>query len=446
MQADKRLLLIANDFPPIGGGGVHRPFYFAKYLGECGWAPIVLTVKDVAYRTKDPSLLAELPDSVPVLRTESLELRRLLWLAQRLAAKRRPAAQAPPSEVAGVAADLGGQRRELGRHLRRWLFVPDDRVLWAPFAVAAALRAIRRHRVAAILATVPCYSSGVIGQILSRLTGVPLLLDLRDPWTRDPYLPSPTAFHAWLNARLEATSVARAARVILISEEMRKRFRRAYPKMPSRKFVTITNGYGADELASAEPVDAGGEFVLVYSGSLFAHHLPSFRAFCEAWTRLAERDAGFASSSKVWLVGKCDPEIQRELPAWPAVKAEALGYQPHSETIRYLRGASASLLLIKNLHPDRDLVTIPSKLFEYVGCGSPILMIGPEGDAADIVRETGGTVHREGDSEQITASLAELYGRHLRGGESAAPDRYRERYDRRHLAGLLAAELESVLR
>ena len=163
MPARKSVLLIANDFPPIGGGGVHRPFYFAKYLGNHGWSPVVLTVKDVAYRTKDPSLLEELPADVPIVRTESFELRRLLWLAKRLAARLRGRPREAPSVLAGSAETMSGKSRNLGHGLRTWFFVPDDRLLWAPFAVVRALIEIRRHRVAAVLATVPCYSSGVIG-------------------------------------------------------------------------------------------------------------------------------------------------------------------------------------------------------------------------------------------------------------------------------------------
>ena len=445
LETKKRVLLIANDFPPIGGGGVQRPFYFAKWLGEFGWQPLVLTVKDVAYRTKDPTLLDELPATARVLRTESLELRRLLWLAHRLVARRNRAAAGPAAAQAAVGADVRSVHRDLARGIRRWLFVPDDRLLWAPFAVPRGIHAIKKYGASAILATVPCYSSGVIGQLLSRFTGLPLVLDLRDPWTQDPYLPSPTPLHAWLNKKLEASTVARAARVVVISEEMRKRFCSAYPGMPRQKLVTITNGYDAEELASAAPVDTGGKFVVVYSGSLFAHHRLAFRAFCRAWSELAARDPQFASAAELWLVGKSDPEIRDELAAWPAVKTTTSGYRPHAEALRHLRSASALLLLIKNLDPERDLVTIPGKLFEYLGCGSPILMIGPEGDAADIVRSAGGLVHREQDLKRITAGLNNLYKRYLSGARPAVAKEVATRYDRKNIAGRLAAELDRLV-
>src|SRR6188768_1123173 len=33
----KRLLLVAYNFPPVGGAGVQRPVKWAKYLGRFGW-------------------------------------------------------------------------------------------------------------------------------------------------------------------------------------------------------------------------------------------------------------------------------------------------------------------------------------------------------------------------------------------------------------------------
>jgi glycosyltransferase involved in cell wall biosynthesis len=372
------VLIVANDFPPVGGSSVQRAVYFSKYLPRFGWRPTVLTVKEVAFPVKDPTLLDELPPEVTVVRTESFELRRLLWLAGRLRARLGREDRGHTESAAGVAA-LGARPRELGRTLRRWLFVPDDRMLWAPFAVLRGLRLARRGRLSSICATVPAYSSAVIGYWISRLTGLPLILDLRDPWTRDPYLPAATRFHAWVDARLEAKAVGHAARVVVISAAMRRGFVRAYPEIDPARFVVITNGFDAEVFEGLAPVRRGEGFVLTYVGSLYAHHRESLRAVCSAWSELAESDPELTASARLLLIGRCDPEIQEELAAWPAVRSEVIGYLPHLEGLRHLRGASALLLLIKDLDPESQIITIPGKLFEYVAAGRPILMIGPEG-------------------------------------------------------------------
>ena len=54
------LVLLANEFPPIGGGGVQRVFYFAKYLPQFGWNPAVVTIKEVFAPVYDYTLLPQL--------------------------------------------------------------------------------------------------------------------------------------------------------------------------------------------------------------------------------------------------------------------------------------------------------------------------------------------------------------------------------------------------
>jgi hypothetical protein len=41
----KKVLMIAHQFPPIGGSGVQRTVKFVKYLRDFGWEPVVLTRK-----------------------------------------------------------------------------------------------------------------------------------------------------------------------------------------------------------------------------------------------------------------------------------------------------------------------------------------------------------------------------------------------------------------
>lgn len=437
-----RVLMIANDFPPIGGAGVQRSLYFAKYLADFGWQPVVLTVKDVVFPAKDPTLLEKLPREVRVFRSGSLELRRVLWLWQKLV--RRVRGRGSRRQASGRPASLEAPTREMGRTLKRWFFVPDDRILWAPFALLKSLRIITRLNIQAVFVTAPAYSSGVIGTILSRMTGLPLVLDLRDPWTQDPYLPSPTKVHAWLNSKMEAAAIRRAARVIVISEAMRRGFEEAYPEKLTAKLVVLTNGYDAESIAGVKPVENQNRFVVGYVGSLYVHHLEVFRTFLQAWSRVAERNPGFASESVLSLVGRCDPEIEREARYWKRATTEVHGYLPHMEGLRHLKGADALLLIIRNLDPEKDLVTIPGKLFEYVAAGPPVIMIGPEGDAARIVRETKGLVHHQDDILGIATSLERLYRTWSEGSTTTAANAWPQ-YERRSLTGLLAAELDSLV-
>ena len=49
MRVEKKVLVIAYDYPPLGGGGVFRTLKFTKYLPRFGFKPYVLTIKTSTY-------------------------------------------------------------------------------------------------------------------------------------------------------------------------------------------------------------------------------------------------------------------------------------------------------------------------------------------------------------------------------------------------------------
>lgn len=52
--------------------------------------------------------------------------------------------------------------------------------------------------------------------------------------------------------------------------------------------------------------------------------------------------------------------------------------------------------------------TIPSKIFQSLARGTPVLFIGPEGEAARLVRESGGGIALCGDDAECAAQLRDL--------------------------------------
>lgn len=430
-------LFFANDFPPIGGAGIQRPFYFAKYLPQFGWHPHVVTVKDVSFPVKDATLLDQLPQPVDVYRTESFELRRVLFRLQRFRKSTPPQSPAPPPAQDKTASNA--RVREFGRAVRRWLLVPDDRMLWLPFAVSQAMKIGRERPIRAVIATAPPYSAGVIGEIVSRRLGVPFILDLRDPWASDPYMPMPTRLHELVNRRLERSAVHAASAIVVISDAMAVALARDYPSV-ANKVSVITNGYDGAEFDSIEPAESEG-YAVTYVGSLYAHHLDAVRVFREAWARATERDESFAASARFVVVGRVDPEIEEELRRGGSLPVTILGYMPHSRAVAYSKGASALFLIIKDLDPTRHVITIPGKLFEYLAAGPPILMIGPESDAAALVRSSGGCVHRQSDVEGVAASMLALFKAYNPAAPRPVP---RGDFDRRVLTRRLAGILDSV--
>ncbi len=69
----KKVLMVANQFPPMGGSGVQRSVKFAKYLPGFDWEPIVFT-RECQQGLMDASLLKDLPDNLKVIRTKAYDL------------------------------------------------------------------------------------------------------------------------------------------------------------------------------------------------------------------------------------------------------------------------------------------------------------------------------------------------------------------------------------
>ncbi|NJL55864.1 hypothetical protein HC928_12230 [bacterium] len=133
------VLAIAYLFPPVGGGGVQRTAKFVRYLPEFGWQPLVLTVKDPAYATFDPSLAAELPGDLVVERTAALQPTSLYFQLKRRSngediAPPPPAHNAPPA----LKTRLLGEIRRGGRSLIEQVMIPDVRSVGCRYALRRA--------------------------------------------------------------------------------------------------------------------------------------------------------------------------------------------------------------------------------------------------------------------------------------------------------------------
>src|SRR5205814_765549 len=84
-----------------------------------------------------------------------------------------------------------------------------------------------------------------------------------------------------------------------------------------------------------------------------------------------------------------------------------LGYRPHHESLSYVMGADA-LLLVGGAHRWEET----GKVFEYVVAGRPILaLLKPDGAAADLLRRSGNAriVARDSVAETVAALRDLMY-------------------------------------
>jgi glycosyltransferase involved in cell wall biosynthesis len=375
------VLLISYLFPPVGGGGVQRNLKYVKYLPKFAWEPWVLTVRHINYYVYDSSLLEEVPQSGHIVRTESLDPQRLTAFVAPSTSDvmaRRRAFRNPRVSTTSLPV-------RIYRKVNGIFAFPDPQVGWIPFAYRKGLQIIREQNIKAIVASMGPISSTLIAYLLWRRTGVPYLLDFRDGWTHDPYLPMASPAHRWAHHKLERLVLKHASAVTVYGEPLAVKLRASYPDMSTRVDV-LPNGFDRSDLegVTAKPKERNDEFRIVYSGSLNTLHEANFLAVLGALTALPER---LRSQVKVLFVGQAYGGAQERVKAFGlGEQVRFIEYVPHAEVLAYLLSADASLLLI----PPTDEVSITGKVFEYLMVGAPVLAcVEPRGVCAALLRSTG---------------------------------------------------------
>ncbi|KPJ60007.1 MAG: hypothetical protein AMJ46_08705 [Latescibacteria bacterium DG_63] len=375
--AEKKVLMLAYFFPPLGGGGVQRTSKFVKYLPDSGWTPVVVTVKEGAYWVRDRTLQEELPPGLDVERTSSPSVFGVLRFIPGGGMKRGKAAE-------GAGGKRSGAMFSLLRKLSSFFLVPDQYVGWVPFAVAAAVRCMKRHTISVLYSTSSPDSTHLAAMVVKRLYGKPWIADFRDPWTERLTFHAPTPFHRGLHGFLEGRVVRCANGVVCTSEETVRDFMKKYPLIPRDKFVVITNGFDPDDLREEVPLRE--EFTITHTGNLTGKR--NCFDFLEGLKIFLEERPEARAKTKVFFIGPRDRE--NELRAAQHGLLDVVAFQdslPHNECVR-LQLSSHVLLLIEH-QSRRGALIYPAKVFEYVASGRPVLALVPEGPASRFVRDTG---------------------------------------------------------
>ncbi|MFQ5489377.1 MAG: glycosyltransferase [Phycisphaerae bacterium] len=421
-KMNRRVLMIAHEFPPIAAGGVVRSLKFARYLPRCGWQPHVLTVRNPDWPSHDASVLDQLDRQVCIHRTRTWE------------------SHVPREALVRLGSALGLDSNRLRGALEwrlgaiyRQLAIPDQRVFWALPAVITGLGVMLRHRIDAIYSTSWPYSDHIAGWLLSKLTGRPLIADLRDPWTQ--HLNYRARDRGWdrMQRKLERAVCRQARFVIAPALKSTQMMRRLMGDMPGKKFVTIRNGYDpADFVGTVEP---SGTFDVVHAGTFYKSRQPD--ALLEGLERFLRRVPQAQQHTRVRLFGmSLDSDLTRcrgrrcvELHGWTA----------HKKVIEVYRRSSV-LLLLRHFEGTPE-ITLPGKVFEYMATGNHILAVqAPQRELDGILKAYGqATVLRKNDPELLAAALEQLYRRWRRGDLAAVPPpAVVERFNRVALTGQLA--------
>lgn len=433
----KKVLFIAYIFPPLARAGVHRSVRFARYLPELGWDLTVLTPAERYYPEHSPidrDLVRKIPETVTIAATPVFygvsNLFRLKDTLRGRTASPTPGRKVPqvtPKSTTGTAqanqapASKAARQRgpvQKGKDFIYDLFtIPDKDVNWLPHAVARGLQLHRQEKFDLIYSTAPPFTDHLIARILKKMTGLPWVADFRDPWARAPWKAEilGDSLRGKAATKLERQFVHAADRVILNTEWIRKDFVDYYGPELGRKFSVITNGFDPQDfegIHSAAPPRAQNKLVITHTGALYRKRNPqNFFTACE---HLITKHGVAPDELELRFVGTVAPELYSSFACGEALRQVIQVMPPvsHQEALRYQ--LESDVLLI--LQPGTSM-SVPGKIFEYIGMRKTIVAITPQGATADVVRDNGlGMIADPDNLAEIENCLLQLVRDFRNGG------------------------------
>jgi hypothetical protein len=417
--------MIAFHFPPLrGSSGIQRTLGFSRYLPGLGWTPVVLAPGRRAYESIDPEQLNLIPRGLSVERAFCLDAARHM-------------------SIRGRYPDF--------------LAVPDRWVSWIPGAVIKGLRAIKKHEISVIWSTYPIATSHVIGNILSKRTGIPWVADFRDPmveWNPEhqTYVPAnPKILESRL--RVEKQCVDNASALVFCTTNARDICLDRYSSLDAEKCHVISNGYEEWSFVQAEKLvnsaarrDSSGATHLLHSGTIYPTPDRDPSPFFDAIESLKGKNIVASSNLKITMRASGHDGFLRELLQNREIE-DIVKLEP---PLAYFNALAEMItvdgLLIFQGHTSNP--AIPAKLYEYFRAGTPIFaLLDSKGSTAKLMDDIGiGTVAPIIEARGIESALIVFLQEVCRNNANVAQIEQVRCFARSELTRQLADLFESLSR
>ncbi len=429
--------MVSPHFPPDTSAGAHRVRLLAPHLAGFGWEPTVVTVEPEAYEGRlDPDLAALVPDSLRVVRAHAWSPR---WT--------RPLG----------FGDLG---------LRAWLGL-----------YRTCVRELTAGTFDALFITIYPVYAALLGPIMKRRFGVPVVLDYQDPWVGAWGLTvgggpggAPdrrSRLSRRLGLLLEPWAVAAADGITAVSELT---YERVFERLPRRaEVVTAALPLGFEPADMARALDRpwrnrwfdpdDGHVHLCYVGTLLPAGMETLAAFFAAVAGLRAAAPGSYARLRLHFFGTSNQTargvVERVMPAARAAGVDDR-VDEHPARLDYLDAlsvldAAGAVLLLGST--ERHYTA--SKLYPALLARRPLLaLFHEESSVTSILRRFADerSVHvvgyddRRGPSSTVDAvqwSLAELVASGGRQRVELNLERVAD-VSARAIAGRLAGVLDRV--
>jgi glycosyltransferase involved in cell wall biosynthesis len=338
------------------------------------------------------------------------------------------------------------------RVLRTWLYATPNEGMarktigHLSFMVTSVLLGGRASGPAdVVVVSSPTFFAIGAGWLLARLKRARLVVEVRDLWpaifTELGVLTNRRVIR--LLERLELAAYAAADTVIVLSDGFRANL--IGRGVPADKVHTIRNGVCPGEFDPGAPADARlrarlgagpADCLVLYAGT---------HGISQGLTSVADAAAGLPGEEIRFAFvgdGADKQRLLRRVTELGLRNVTLLPGIPHEQVPALLAAADICLVPLRDVPLFSSF--IPSKMFEYLAAGKPVVG-AVAGEAAQILREAGALVVPPADSAALSAAIQTLAAEPRRRQAMGRRGRcYVEKYfDRAALAGLYRKLLDS---
>ncbi len=363
----KKVMILAQYFPPASGVGTFRVTKFVKYLKDFNWNSVVLTLNEESYAKincpLDHSLMNDISVATAIYRTG----------------------------------------------LHHLLFFKDAGIRWLPTLFYKMPAILFKERPHLLFVTGGPFFSLLIAPLVRFIFGIKYVVDLRDPWRIAEERTPPQGMKARLvelaNRICEPLVLHSASKIVLVSEQMGREYRNAYVKRPETDFVVIPNGYDPDDFDPVTPHQFP-KFTIVYTGKFQTGE--AFR-----------NPTSFFESLKLIKGKKIDIQFihvgNREEKVIDIAKqigvldvCEFMGRKSYHDAISFAKGADMLLLIGGGQKTEQT-----GKIFDYMGCNRKILALANKssgiGDVIGNIDASATVLIEEKDPKRIANAIEDHY-------------------------------------
>jgi glycosyltransferase involved in cell wall biosynthesis len=283
---------------------------------------------------------------------------------------------------------------------------------WARDAADLATRLARAQRYIACVTCGPPHMAHDAGRRLRIRTGLPHVMDLRDPWSLAQRVPEGIASPVWfaLARRHERRAVASAGLVVMNTEPAATAMRGEYPAAAAR-IIAVPSGFDAEPVPT---VPRGRAFVIAYAGSIYLDRDP--RLLLRAAARVIREQRLTPDDLRVEFMGNVKSFEGRTLERIAEDEGVGPYVRRHPPASRRLAlGFMATASMLVSLYQDSHWA-IPGKMFEYMLFDAWVLALALPGSAtADLLAGSGADIVGPEDVEAIASVVARRYAEHRAG-------------------------------